>query len=129
MRIPSRILQQIVGRPVDHFAGSGHKRALGRLTVGNSASLFVIRDNLLEDPYEVVLRDISAETVGIETPRAMMPSALLVLRIWLSVSESLAIQCRVTRCTPVPEGGFVLAAEFLEFIDPETLTSRDNSIS
>jgi len=129
MRLPAHILQQIVGHPVDHFDGSGHKRALGRLLVGTAASLFPIRDNLLEDPFEVTLRDVSAETVGIDTPRAMMPSAGLVIRISLSDSEVLAVQCRVTRCSPLREGGFILAAKFIRLLDPQILTSREKSIS
>jgi PilZ domain len=129
MRLSATILQKIVGRSVGHFSGSGHQRALGRLEVKNPAMLFPVRDNQLEDPFEVKLRDISAETVGIDTSRAMMPSAKLVIDIRLSESETLAIQCRVTRCSPGSAGRFILAAQFVRMIDPDILSSPGKSIS
>jgi hypothetical protein len=129
MRLPATILQQIVGHPVDHFAGSGHKRALGRLTVDRSAFLFGIRDELLDDSFDVTIRDVSAETIGIETPRAMMPSSSMIVQIPMSGSDSLAIRCKVMRCTRMREGGFILAAEFTEIIDPQILVSREKPIS
>ena len=121
MRLPAHLLQQIVGHPVAHFSGSGHKRALGRLTLGTPASIYPIHGEILDNPIQVTVHDISAETVGLVSPQAMMPSANLAIRIPLPDGESIAIQCRVTRCVRQADGRFALVAQFIGFIDIESL--------
>ena len=120
MRLPAHLLQQIIGRPVDHFAGSGHKRLLGRVDISKPASVFAMHGEVLDDPVSVTLRDVSAETVGIVTPSAMMPSANFVVRVVLPDDQYLAIRCSVTRCSRRDDGRFQLVAEFLELVDPQT---------
>jgi PilZ domain len=117
MRLPAHLLQQIVGHPVAHFSGSGHKRALGRLTLETPASVYPIHGDILENPIQVTVHDISAETVGLVSPQAMMPSANLAVRISLPNGESIAIRCRVTRCVRQADGRFSLVARFLEMIE------------
>lgn len=120
MRLPAHLLQQIVGRPVDRFSGSGHKRLLGRVDVGSQATVFPIRDELLDEPIPVTVRNVSAETAGLILPWAMMPSAALIIRIPLADGQFLAIRCRVMRCSPEANGRFFLAAQFQELVDPQT---------
>jgi hypothetical protein len=127
MHLPAHLLQQIVGHPVAHFSGSGHKRALGRVTLETQATLFPIHGDLLDNPIQVTAHDISAETVGLVSPLAMMPSANFAIRFSLPDDEALAIRCRVTRCVQQPNGKFALAAEFISLIDVETLEPQYRS--
>jgi hypothetical protein len=121
MRLPAHIIQQIVGHPVARFSGSGHKRALGRVELQTTATICTIQSDLISDPIDVTLRDISAETVGMTTPSALMPSTSILLTIPMPKSKELAIRCRVTRCIRTQDGDFALAAQFVTFFDPKTL--------
>ena len=127
MRLPARLLQQIVGRPVAHFSGSGHKRALGRVTLETRAAIFPIHGEVLDNPIQVTVHDISAETVGLVSPEAMMPSAHLAIRIDVPDGEAIAIRCQVTRCVRQADGRFALVAEFVELIDVESLEPQYQS--
>jgi hypothetical protein len=131
MRISAQLLQKIVGRPVAHFSGSGQKRALGRITFSASASAFPIHGDLLDDPYTISLCDISYETVGFVSSRAMMPHASLVIRIPLAGDEEKAVayRCRVMRCTRRRDGYFSLAAQFIVSCDLPTLEKRVRTMS
>jgi hypothetical protein len=127
MHLPAHILQQIVGRPVAHFSGSGHKRALGRVTLETPATLFPIHGDLLDNPVQVTAHDISAETVGLVSSLAMMPSANLAVRFSLPDGEAIAIRCRVTRCVRQQNGRFAIAAEFVSLIDVQSLEPQYRS--
>ncbi|MGD0462352.1 MAG: PilZ domain-containing protein [Tepidisphaeraceae bacterium] len=116
MRLPAHLLQQIVGHPVAHFSGSGHKRALGRVTLETQATVSPIHDDLLDNPIDVTVHDISVDAIGLVSPQAMMPSANLAVRIPLSDDESLAIHCQVTRCVRQADGRFALVAKFIRLI-------------
>ncbi len=117
MRLPAHLLQQVVGHPVAHFSGAGHKRALGRVTVDSQAEIFPIHGDFLDPPIPVTVHDISAETVGLVSPQAMMPSASLAVRIPLADGQYLAIHCQVTRCLRQADGQFALVAQFIRIID------------
>ncbi|MGD0768500.1 MAG: PilZ domain-containing protein [Tepidisphaeraceae bacterium] len=121
MRLSAQIIQQIVGRPVERFSGSGCQRALGRVELRSPATIFALEGDFLGDPISVTLRDISAETLGLLTPQALMPFSSLVIAIPLPDSEPLAIRCRVVRCTRLPEGQFSLVAQFVQIIDSQIL--------
>lgn len=127
MRISAHLLQQIVGRPVAHFSGSGHKRALGRVTLETPATIFPMHGELLDNPIQVTAQDISAETVGLVSSEAMMPSANFAIRFSLADGEALAIHCRVTRCVQQAAGQFALAAEFVELMDVQSLERQSES--
>jgi PilZ domain len=120
MRLPAHLLQKIIGRPVDHFSGSGHKRLLGRVEIDGQASVFPIHGEVLDDPINVTLEDVSAETVGLVMPQAMMPASNLVIRIRLSDGQYLAIRCQVMRCSRQTDGRFRLVAQFQDLVDPQT---------
>ncbi|MGA2442563.1 MAG: PilZ domain-containing protein [Tepidisphaeraceae bacterium] len=121
MRLSAQIIQQIVGRPVERFSGSGCQRALGRVELHSPATIFALQGDFLGDPISVTLRDISAETLGLLTPQALMPFASLIVSIPLTDAEPLAIRCRVMRCTRLPEGQFALVAQFVQIVDSPTL--------
>jgi hypothetical protein len=121
MRLPAQLLQQIVGHPVAQFSGSGHHRALGRVEVQKSATIFPIRDEILGPSIFVSIRDVSAESVGLSSAVAMMPFSSLLLSIPVSDGQSLALRCRVMRCTRVFGGQFNLVAQFISRVDPQTL--------
>jgi hypothetical protein len=132
MRLPIQIMQRIIGHPVAHFSGSGHKRALGRVAVKARATLYPLQGDLIDNPFSVTLSDISAETAGLTSPRAMMPHSSMILSIPLSGEEeeaSVAIRCRVTRCTRMRDGRFNIAAQFLGLCKLEQLISRMKSVS
>ena len=121
MRLPAQLLQQIVGHPVAQFAGSGHKRALGRVEVHKSAAMHPIRDEMIGESIFVSIRDVSAETIGLSSPIAMMPFSSLILSIPVDNSQNIALRCRVMRCTRNFGGPFSLVAEFVSRVDPQTL--------
>jgi len=121
MRLSPQIIQRVVGRPVVHFSGSGRQRALGRVELRNPATIFPLLGDFLGDPVSVTLRDISAETIGLVTPQALMPSSSLIVSIPLPDSELLAIHCRVMRCTRLHDGQFALAAQFVSVVDSQTV--------
>jgi hypothetical protein len=121
MRLSAQLLQQIVGHPVDHFSGSGHQRALGRVAVGSQVSVFPIRGDLLDDPMPATLRDISTETASLTMLQAMMPSARLIVRIPVANGQSVAIRCRIMRCSRQQDFRFSMAAQFQQLVDSETL--------
>jgi hypothetical protein len=127
MRLPAHLLQQIVGHPVAHFSGSGHKRALGRVTLENQAAIFPIHGDLLDNPVQVTAHDISAETVGLTSPQAMMPSSTFAIRFSLADDDAIAIRCRVTRCARQANGRFALVAEFIEQMDVQALEPQYRS--
>ena len=124
MRLSAQIIQQIVGRPVDRFSGSGCQRALGRVELRNPATIFALEGDFLGDPIPVTLRDISAETLGLVTPQALMPFSSLIVSIPLADSEPLAIRCPVMRYTRLPEGQFALVAQFVQIVDSQTSQPR-----
>lgn len=121
MRLPARTLQEIVGRPAREFIGHGRQRALGRIAVQAPALIFAIRDGVMDEPYHATVRDISAETIGLSSPRAMMPAAELVVCLSLADGRPLAIQCSVARCSSLRGGRFVVAARFVRLLDAESL--------
>ncbi|MGD0388978.1 MAG: PilZ domain-containing protein [Tepidisphaeraceae bacterium] len=121
MRLSAQIIQQIVGHPVDHFSGSGRQRALGRVELRNPATIFPIQGDFVGDPISVTLRDISAETIGLATPQALMPFSSLIVSVPLPDSQLLAIRCRVMRCTRLHDGQFALAAQFVRVVDSQTV--------
>jgi hypothetical protein len=121
MRLFPQIIQQIVGHPVVQFAGSGRQRALGRVELRNPATIFPLLGDFLGDPIPVTLRDISAETIGLATPQALMPFSSLIVSIPLPDSQLLAIRCRVMRCTRLHDGQFALAAQFVSVVDSQTI--------
>ena len=121
MRLPAHLLQQIIGHPVAQFSGSGQKRALGRIDVQKSATMFPIRDEIVGPSVFVSIRDVSAETVGLTSAVAMMPFSSLVLSIPLSDGQTLALRCRVMRCTRLFGAQFSLVAQFVSRVDPQTL--------
>ncbi len=127
MRLAAHLLQQIVGHPVAHFSGSGHKRALGRVTLETQATIFPIHGELLDNPIQVTAHDISAETVGLVSSTAMMPSANFAIRFSLADGDAIAIRCRVTRCVRQTNGRFALAADFIEQMDVQTLEAQYRS--
>ena len=132
MRLPIQIMQRIIGHPVAHFSGSGHNGALGRVVVKVRARLFPLQGDLIDDPFPVMLSDISAETAGLTSSRAMMPHSSMILSIPLSGEDeekSVAIRCRVTRCTRMRDGRFNIAAQFLGLCQLEHLISRMKSVS
>jgi hypothetical protein len=132
MRLPIQIMQQIIGHPVSHFSGSGHKRALGRVVVKVRAALYPLQGDLIDNPFSVMVSDISAETAGLISSRAMMPYSSMILSVPLSNEEeeaSVAIRCRVTRCTRMRDGRFNIAAQFLGLCKLEQLISRMKSVS
>lgn len=126
MRLCGKLLQEIIGRADVHFDGNGSKRALGRLLVGESAMLFPIRDDLLEEAVEVIVRDISAESVGIIGGVAMMPGAGLVICLPRQEGEAVPVQCVVERCTSQGNGEFVIAAEFIRMLERDILPRGQN---
>jgi hypothetical protein len=119
MRLPVKIIQQIVGRPVAHFSGSGHKRALGRIEMQAPATISPIQEELVGDPIPVTLRDISAETVGMSVPQALMPSSSFLLSIAIPSSDDLTIRCRVMRCVRAGFDEFSVAAQFVVLVGPK----------
>ena len=121
MRLAAQIIQQIVGHPVVRFSGPGRHRALGRIPLNGPATIFPIQGDFLGDPISVTLRDISAETIGLSTPNALMPFSSLIVSIPLPDSQPLAIRCRVMRCTRRHDAQFALAAQFVYLVDSETL--------
>jgi hypothetical protein len=121
MRLSAKIIQQIVGHPVERFSGSGRQRALGRVELRSPATVFPIQGDFIGDPISVTLRDISAETIGLATPQAVMPFSSLIVSIPLPDSEPLAIRCRVMRCTRIHDGQFALAAQFVSVVDSQTV--------
>jgi len=121
MRLSAQIIQRIVGHPVDRFSGSGRQRALGRVSLHNPATIFPLQGDFLGDPISVTLRDISAETIGLATPQALMPFSSLIVSIPLPDSQLLAIRCRVMRCTRLHDGQFALAAQFVSVVDSQTI--------
>ncbi len=132
MRLPIQIMQRIIGHPVAHFSGSGHKRALGRVAVKTRATLFPLQGDLIEDPFSVMLSDISGETVGLTSPRAMMPYSSMIISVPLSGEDeekSVAIRCRVVRCTRSRDGRFSIAAQFLGLCQLQHLVSRMKTVS
>jgi len=131
MRLAAQILQKIIGHPVSHFSGSGQKRALGRIAIKSLAKLFPLHGDLLDEPFLVTLCDISYETVGLISPRAMMPHAGMILSIPLPGDEdkSIAIRCRVMRCTRGMGGRFSVAAQFIGLCDLKILLTRMKSLS
>ena len=114
-------MQQIIGHPVAQFSGSGHNRALGRVEVQKSATLFPIQDEIVGPSVYVSIRDISAESIGLTSAVAMMPFSSLILSIPITESESIALRCRVMRCTRIFGGQFTIVAQFLSRADPQTL--------
>lgn len=126
MRLSAKTLQQIIGHPVARFSGSGHKRALGRVAVESVATLFPLHGDLLDDPIAVTLRDISAETVGLTSPGAMMPYSSLILSIAIGGDEGkpINLRCRVTRCSRLRDGRFNIAAQFLGICQLQHLISQ-----
>ena len=132
MRLPIQLMQRIIGHPVAHFSGSGHKRALGRVAVKVRATLYPLQGDLIEDPFSVMLTDISAETAGLASPRAMMPYSSMIISISLSGDEeekSVAIRCRVMRCVRSRDGRFNIAAQFLGLCQLQHLISRMKTVS
>jgi hypothetical protein len=129
MRLAANLLQKIVGRPVDHFAGSGHQRALGRIEVQKSATIYPIRDAILEDAIFVSVRDVSAETIGLSSSVAMMPFSSLIVKIPLPDSQMIAVRCRVTRCTRAFGPQFSIVAQFEALLDPQTLQETVGGLS
>jgi hypothetical protein len=121
MRLPATLLQQIIGHPVSQFSGSGHQRALGRVELQRSATIFPIRDEIVGPSIFVSLRDISAETVAINSVIAMMPFSHLIVTIPLEEEQAVSFRCKVTRCTRVFGGQFAVVAQFLYRVDPVTL--------
>jgi hypothetical protein len=121
MRLPAQLLQQIVGHPVAQFSGSGHKRAFGRVDVQKSATIFPVRDEIVGPSIFVSIRDVSAESIGLSSAVAMMPFSSLILSIPVSGTETVALRCRVMRCTRVFGGQFSLVAQFVSRVDPQTL--------
>jgi len=132
MRLPIQLMQRIIGHPVAHFSGSGHKRALGRVQLKARATLFPLQGDFISDPFTVTLSDISTETAGLTSPRAMMPFSTMILSIPLAADveeTSVAIRCRVTRCTRMADGRFSVAANFLALCPVQSLVSRMKPIS
>jgi hypothetical protein len=132
MRLPIQLMQRIIGHPVAHFSGSGHQRALGRVAMKARATLFPLRGDLIDDPFSVTLSDISTETAGLTSPRAMMPYSTMILSIPLSADDeetSVAIRCRVVRCTRMRDGRFNIAAQFLGLCQLQHLVSRIKTVS
>jgi hypothetical protein len=125
MRLTGKVLQEIIGRADVRFSGTGTHRALGRLTVDAPATLFPVHDDLLEDPIEVMVQDISAETVGIASRYAMMPGSGLVVCLPRKDAEAVAVQCEVLRCNPLGNGQFAIGARFMAILDNEMLTRPD----
>ncbi|MCE0484999.1 MAG: PilZ domain-containing protein [Methylacidiphilales bacterium] len=131
MRLPIQLLQKIIGHPVSHFSGSGHHRAVGRVAVETTATVFPLQGDLLDDPFTVTLSDISAETVGLTSPWAMMPHSTLILSIPLAEGEKqkpAIVRCRVMRCSPDRDGRFHVAAQFLGLCTIQNLNSRTKSV-
>jgi hypothetical protein len=123
MRLPAQLIQQIVRHPVVRFSGPGRQRALGRIPLNGPATIFPVQGDFLGDPISVTLCDLSAETIGLSTPDALMPFSSLIVSIPLPDSQPLAIRCRVMRCTRRQDGQFALAAQFVAFVDSQTLCS------
>lgn len=126
MRLPVQLLRRIIGHPVAKFSGSGHKRAIGRIEIGAHATVFPVSGDMLDDPFPVALTDISAETVGLKAMRAVMPSSSIVLSIPLAEGEeeeTVAIRCRIMRCTRQRDGRFHVAAAFLGLCQIQHLIS------
>jgi hypothetical protein len=121
MRLSGEILQEIIGRPAREFIGRGGHRALGRLAVQAPAMIFPVYDGVMDDSFKGAVRDISAETIGLSSARAMMPSAELVVCLTLTGGQPLAIQCQVARCSSLLGGGFVIAARFVRLLDAQAL--------
>jgi hypothetical protein len=121
MRLPAKLMQQIIGHPVAQFAGSGHQRALGRVELQRSATIFPVRDELVGPSIFVSIRDISAETVGLNSAVALMPYSSLILSIPLDELDAVAFRCRVTRCNRVFGGQFSIVAQFQHRVDPKSL--------
>jgi hypothetical protein len=131
MRLPAQLLQKIIGHPVAHFSGSGQKRALGRITIKSFANLYPLNGDLLDDPYSIQLCDISYETVGLISSRAMMPHASMFISIPIAGDgeKSVAIRCRVMRCTRRRDGRFSVAAQFLGLCELQSLIAKMKSLS
>jgi hypothetical protein len=101
---------------VARFEGSGHKRAVGRIAVQSSAIVYPLQGDLLEDPFSVMLDDISTETVGFTAFRALMPFSSLVISMPTpgdAPGKTLEIRCRVVRCSRLPHGRYRVGAQFL----------------
>jgi hypothetical protein len=116
MRLPIPLLQRIIGKPVAHFEGSGHKRAVGRVSLRTRATVYPLHGDLLEDPLAVNLNDISAETIGYTAFRAFMPFSSMVITIPINAeggAKSVQLRCRVMNCTRISDGRFRVAAMFL----------------
>jgi hypothetical protein len=130
MRLPIQLLQQIIGHPVSGFSGRGQKRAMGRVAVQAFASIYPLNGDLLDDPFPVTIRDISAETVGVTSNRAMMPHASMVIGIPIKgEKDPIAVRCRVARCTRLKDGRFALAAQFQGICQLQHLLSKTKALS
>jgi hypothetical protein len=132
MRLPVQLLQRIIGHPVARFSGSGHKRAIGRIEICADATAYPLHGELLDDPFAVTLEDISAETVGFTSMGAVMPSSTTVLSIPLDEEDgegSVAIRCRIVRCTRQRDGRFHVAAQFLGLCEIQHLISQIKAVS
>jgi hypothetical protein len=125
MRLPVKILLQIIDRPVARFSGSGHKRALGRIELQTPATIFPIEDELIGTGIHVTLKDISAETAGMSAPQALMPFSSFLLSIPMREGPDLFIRCRVTRCVRGKYGEFALAADFVQIVDPKKMRTAN----
>jgi hypothetical protein len=121
MHLPAQLLQQIIGHPVAQFSGSGHHRALGRVELQKPATIFPLHDEIVGPSIFVSIRDISAETIGLNSAVAMMPFSSLILTIPVSDSQTIAFRCKITRCTRLFGGQFSLVAEFNSLVDPQKL--------
>jgi hypothetical protein len=127
MRLPTQLLQRIIGHPVAHFSGSGHQRALGRVEVQTSATISPVHEDVFDDPFPVTLSDISTETVGLISPRAMMPNSNIILSIPVSAGDDpmpVTIRCRIMRCLGLRDGRFTVVAEFLSICPIQSMRNR-----
>jgi hypothetical protein len=125
-------MQRIIGHPVSKFSGSGHKRAVGRVALKGWAMLYPLQGDLIDDPFSASLCDISTETLGLISTRAMMPQSSVIVALPFpgeGVAASVAIRCRVMRCTRNRDGRFSIACQYQSLCQLETLISRMKSVS
>jgi hypothetical protein len=119
MQLSMQQLISIVGTKKVQFAGTGTKRASGRVPM----SLDVTARRFLAGPVGplvfATVTDLSTYGISLVYPIALLPGEELLIFFTPHPTQRINLRCIVRRCRPAADEQFAIGAEFISIDAPE----------